>query len=263
MQQLTKSSFSSALRAALVLSAISLVSVTNAKATLVFDNASNFENEVAGASANVTGSTPNTFMGDGYTLTPGTSDITGFDLFPVNLSGTAYTGIKINIFVWGTVNTGAVSAATPAFGNLLGSYTLTESGTFTSGFYFPIENATPGSAPGITLTTPLAIPSTTIGLSFNYQGTTDGITYNNVNSLTSIIAAGTVPTVGSQTFDGYYRNANSEVNGNFTSTLRSLGLVDQSLGVRVYGDVTVVPEPTTLALAGLGCVAFSALRRRK
>jgi len=248
----------------LALGASALCLIPNAKAGLVFDNISNYENSVAGASATTTGSTPNTFMGDAYTLAAGTTSITGFDLYPVNLSGTTYTGLKINIFVWGTVNTGAVSAAAPAFSNPLGSYTLTETGTFSSGFFFPIEGATPGSSPGLTLPSPLALAGTTIGLTFNIQGTTDGVTYNNVNSLTSLISYGTLlPTVGSQVFNGYYRNANSEVDGNFTSGLRSLGQQNQSLAVRIYGDGIVVPEPGTMALAALGGLALLAFRRRQ
>jgi hypothetical protein len=235
-----------------------------AKADLVFDNISNYQNGVSGANASATGSTPNTFMGDAYSLTPGTVAITGFDLFPVNLSGTSYTGLRLNVYVWGSVNTsGTVNATTPAFGNLLGSYTFNSSGTFDSGFLYNLEGTPAGSAPGFTLETPLALTGTTIGLSFNFQGTTDGVTYNSVNSLTSLISYGTAPTVGSQLFNGYYRNAASESNGNFTSSLRSLGLQDQSLGLRIFGDVTAIPEPTSLAIAGLGTGALLLRRRRK
>jgi hypothetical protein len=231
------------------------------QAALVFDNFSNYEAGNPGASVAVTGSTPNTFMGDAYTLLGGTTSITGFDIYPANLSGTDYTGIKINIFVWGSVNTGTVSASTPAFGNLLGSYTLTSSGSFANGFFFPFEGTPVGVNPGITLGSPLSIPSTTIGITFNYQGTTDGVNYNNVNSLTSLIGYGTAPTVGSQVFSGYYRNANSEVNGNFTSSLRTLGNANESLALRVYGNV--VPEPSSFALIGFASASLLVFRRRK
>jgi len=231
------------------------------QAGLVFDNFSNFEGGNTNAHVSATGSTPNTFMGDAYTLAAGTTSITGFDIFPVNLSGTTYVGIKINIYVWGSVNMGTVSATTPAFGNLLGSYTLTSPGSFDNGFFFPFEGTTPGVTPGITLTTPLNISSTTIGITFNYQGTTDGTTYNNVNSLTSLIGYGTPPTVGSQVFSGYYRNANSEVNGNFTSSLRTLGQSNESLALRVYG--TVVPEPSSLLFAFTGTALLLHYRRKR
>jgi hypothetical protein len=201
-------------------------------------------------------------MGDAYNLAPGTTKITGFDIYPVNVSGVNFTGLKINIFVWGNVNTsGTVNSTTPAFGNLLASYSLTSSGSFNSGFYFPFESATPGVTPGITLATPLNVPSQ-IGLTFNYQGTTDGVNYSSFQNLTSIISSN-APTAGSEVFAGYYRNAGTptETDGNFTSSLRSLGGLGtfQSLAVRIY----TVPEPSSFALAGLGAAALVIFRRRK
>ena len=234
-----------------------------ASAALLFDNATAFETAPPTESFTATGSTPNTFMGDAYGLVPGATSITGFDIYPVNLSTTNFTGLKINIFVWGTVNTGAVSAATPAFSNLLGSFTLTTgTGAFNSGSFFPFEGSPVGSAPGITLGAPLAIPSNVIGLTFNYQGTTDGTNYSSINSLTSLIVLGAAPTVGTNILGGatggYYRNANSETNGNFTSALRSVTGTNENLAVRIYGDV---PAPGACALVGLGGLAFARRRR--
>ena len=202
-------------------------------------------------------------MGDGYNLAAGTTSITGFDLYPVNVSGTSFTGLKLNIFVWGTVNTsGTVNSATPAFGNLLASYSFTATGNFATGFYFPFESATPGVTPGVLLPTALAVPSTQIGVSFNYQGTTDGINYSSFQNLTSIISSN-APTTGSEVFNGYYRNAGTptETDGNFTSSLRALGGLGnfQSLALRIY----TVPEPTSVALVGLGAAALVIFRRRK
>jgi hypothetical protein len=234
-----------------------LAATTPAQAQVAFDNV-----PTSAFSAFSTSSTPNTFMGDGYILAGGTTAITGFDLFPVNTSGTSYTGLKVNIFVWGTVNTsGTVNSTTPAFSNPLGSYSFTLTGAFNTGFYFPIQNV-PGTTPGYALGTPLAVSGTQIGLSFNYQGTTDGINYYSSNSLTSIISSN-APLVGSEVFAGYYRNAGTptETDGNFTSSLRSLGGLGtyQSLAVRIYA----VPEPATAALAGLGAAALVIFRRRK
>lgn len=248
----------------LLLAAVLALSLGSAPshAVVVFDNVSALEAGVAGASGTATSSTPNTFMGDAYTLLSGTTAITGFDLFPANVTtSTTFTALKVNLYVWGTVNTGTVSSSAPAFGNLLGSYSVTTSGSFAPGFFYSLESAIPGVTPGITLTTPLAIPNTTIGLSINVQGSTDGITFSSVNSLTSLITYGAPPTVGSQVFNGYYRNASAETNGNFITGVRSLGFTNQSLGLRVYGTVSAVPEPgswLTLAL-GLGVLA---LRRR-
>ena len=225
------------------LTVATLMAAGTASADTVFDNTSNGQTDTS------TGSTPNTFMGDGYALLPGTTDITGFDLFPVNLSGTTFIGISATVYVWGSVNTGTVSASSPAFSDLLGTYTETSTAPYASGSYYELAFA---------LTTPLAVSGADIGLTFNYKGTTDGTTYNNVNSLTSLISYGEAPTTGADLFNGYYRNANSEVNGDFTSTLRSLGQSDQSDAVIIYGTV---PEPSTLALAALGGLGWFFRRR--
>jgi len=214
--------------------------------TLVFDN-------FTGRTYNATSSTPNTFMGDGYVVAPGTTNISEIGYFPVNLSGTTYTGLQTTFYFWGTLNTsGTVNAGSPAFSNLLATYTDTQIGTFASGFYFPLDYVLPA---------PLAISDTTIGLTMNVQGTTDGITYNSVNSLTGLIGSGAVPVTGSNVFNGYYRNANSETNGNFTSSLRSLGLTNQSVAYLLYTDP--VPEPGTVLLICGGVSILGLLRRRQ
>jgi MYXO-CTERM domain-containing protein len=244
-------------------SSLTVTSAASAGSALVFDNVSSFLGGAAGAAAASTSSTPNTFMGDGYTLLAGTTAITGFDLFPANQSGLTFTGLKINVFVWGTVNTGTVSAAAPAFSNLLGSYSANTTGSFASGFFFPIQGTPAGTMAGFQLASPLNIASTTIGLTVNYQGTTDGINYSNVNSLTSLITYGVPATMGSQVFNGYYRNANGENDGNFTSSLRGLGQSNQSLGLRVYGTVSAVPEASTWLMMLMGVGALALLRKRR
>jgi hypothetical protein len=238
----------------------------SAQAVVVFDNISAYEASTPGAALNYTSSTPNTFMGDAYTLAAGTTQITGFDLFPINGTTTNFTALKLNLFVWGGVNTtGTVNATTPAFSNLLGSYTFTATGTFTSGFYYSFESATPGLTPGLVLPSPITVPGLSVGLTINVQGSTDNITFANFSNLTTIISSGVPATVGSNVFNGYYRNAGTptETNGNFTSSLRSLGLTNQSLATRIYGNVSAVPEPASVLLMGMGALALLALRRRQ
>jgi len=241
----------------LVLGAAVFSGATEAKADLTFDNFT--------LAPNITGtsSTPNTFMGGGYTLASGTTSINGFDLYPVNFTANTYTAIKATVYVWGSVNMGAVGVGSPAFGDLLGTYTQTFTiggGGLLPNNYLPIEGDGV-STPGFSLGSSLAISGPTIGLTFSYQGSTDGVNFSTANSLTSIISYGAPASIGANVFNGYYRNASAEADGNFVSSLRSLGLTDQSVAVRIYG--TVVPEPTSMALAGLGCAVLVIFRRRR
>ena len=231
-----------------------LVAASPAGAQLAFANAlsSNFNPQY-------TSSNPNTYMGDAYTLAPGTTQITGFDLFPLNATVNNYVGLEVNVWVWGAVNTsGTVNAANPAFSDLLGSYTATASGTFSSGYYFPFEDV-PGTSPGFTLPAPLSIPSTTIGLTFSYEGTLDGTTYATARNLTSIITSN-APTAGSTALNGYYRG--SSTTGNFTSAINTISGGTYNVAVDIY-TASPVPEPSALTLACLGAAGLFGLRRRK
>src|SRR5881409_2216975 len=104
-------------------------STATSRAALAFDNV-----PTSSFSAFSTSSNPNYFMGDAYNLAAGTTAITGFDVYPVNVSGISFTGLKLNIYVWGSVNTsGTVNSSTPAFGNLLGTFSFTATGSFNTG----------------------------------------------------------------------------------------------------------------------------------
>lgn len=222
---------------------VCLLSAQLGEAACVFDNMSNVQTATPTSAVAATGSTPNYFMGDGYMLKPGTTSITGFDVYPVNLSGVTFSNLQFNIYVWQYINTGTVNATTPAFSNLLAVYTAnTGPQGFASGFYYLFQTTADGSgAPALTLGTPLTIPSTNVGITMNVKGSFDGVNYYNSNSLSPIIAYGAAPSVGGQFFNGYYRNVNSETNGNFTAALRSLGLTNQTLGLRVYGTGANTP----------------------
>jgi hypothetical protein len=227
-----------------VLAALAGTAEPNAsRASLLFDNVSAYEAGTLGAAVTDTTSTPNTFMGDGYVLATGASDITGVDLYPVNLTSSNYRGLLLAVYIWGEVNTGTVSASSPAFGDLLGTYSLQSAGTYLKGKYYPFEGSPPGSSPGVTFSSPVQLDGvSTIGITFEYEGTTNGTNYNTANNLTSLISYGAPATVGSNVFNGYYRNANSETNGNFTSTLRTLNNSDQSVAVRIFGNISSGPD---------------------
>lgn len=229
------------MKLATLLAAVTLgfASTSFGQGVAVFDNVSDFENGVPGATNAALGSTPNSFMGDGYLLTPGTTNITGFDIFPVNLTGIDFTdGIQINIYVWGSVNLGTVNSSTPAFGNLLALYTFYYPGDISSGnVYFFEGSSPPGSAPDFPLSVPLAISGTNVGITFNYEGTTDGINYASYDDLNSFISYGAPASVGGLDFNGFYFNQNSEMNGNFIEGVGTFLDSFQGLALRVYGNV--------------------------
>jgi hypothetical protein len=231
----------------------------------VYDNWSAVENNNGttddGADAFSSTGIPDSFIGSAIGLAPGTQYITGFDLFPTNVTNelatptnVTFTAIKLNIYVWGTVNSGTTSASNPAFGDLLTptplSLTIGINPNLPPGYYVPLEGDH-ASSPGIILNTPLQLPSNTssIGLTVEVQGTTQNLssgnlTFSDYNGLNNYVVGGTAepaPLVGYDPEDGWYRNANGETNGNFTSTLRSEpGYVNTAIATDVYGG-----SPTT------------------
>ena len=243
-----------------VATVIGAFALITSKAGVVYDNISNEQQGVTGAYVTATTTTPNTFMGGAYLLAPGTTEITGLDMFPVDLAG-SYTGLKLTVDVWAVVNLGTVSAAAPAFGDELGSYTFNETGTYASGHFYGFVGTPNGTNPCFVLPAPLAIPSILMALTFSYQATTDGTNYQTVNNLDSLISFGLRPSVGRNPFTGFYQNFASETNGNFVSPQTMLGPANENLTVRIFGDSNPVPEPTTLALTGAGGLALFVLRR--
>jgi MYXO-CTERM domain-containing protein len=242
-------------QAVLAVAAASALAAMPAYASqLVYDNATNINNNPnpgeqnnteTSAGVNDNGSdffssvgVPDTFIGSGLNLAPGTTSISGFDVFPTNATnasnidptgtGISFTDIKINIYVWGGVNSGLTTPTNPAFTDLLTptpisySFNFGTGGTFDPGYYLALQNAG-HTSPYLGFYVPLTIPSSTIGLTVEVQGSTDGgTTYADYNGLSSLVAGSPfAPTVGSDTQEGWYRNANSETNGNFTSSLRS------------------------------------------
>lgn len=251
----------SQLRTKLFVAAILSIGTRAAHAqSLLFDNLSNYENGVSGAKNTWT---PTKGAGDPFTLLLGATTITGFDLYALNDATSSYSAYRINIYVWGSVNTsGTVNASTPAYSNLLGNYTFTYNSSFggLADKYF--QSATPGVTPGITLSTPLAIPGNTVGFEVNYQGSTDGMTFSSSTLLTSYVTYGTAPTVGSQVFNGYYNSGRTEPDGNFTSAPVTFGYSNLGLAMRVYGSVSAAEPASLIALAALPGIALRYSRRR-
>jgi hypothetical protein len=233
-------------------------------AAVVFDDISAYQAGVTGAGVSAV-SSPNQSIGDAFTLAPGTVDITGFDLYPVNLvSNKTYNALKLNIYVWGGVNTGTVSASSPAFSDLLGSYSATFTGSFPTGYFFSFESANPGVTPGISLAAPLAVTGPSVGISINVQGSTNGgATYSTVTNLTSLITYGAAPTVGSEPFSGFYASTGNSSNYTTGPYAFTSGYSNEGLALRIYGDIAAVPEPASSALMALGVATLLMVRRRR
>ncbi len=218
-----------------------------------------------------TGSTPRTYMGDGFTnnsLPAGTTSfqITSFSFLVVTAAATTYTDVVGRIQFWNTANGGTTSATNPAFANAAGQLITVDLGALTS-------TANSIYKFDVTLNTPITLTGgsgTNWGFAQNFQGNTGAGLADDTN-LTSVIsynttstgyAAGTITTGASPTF-GYYRNANSETNFNFTSTSRSLGFNYQGVAIIINGNA-VVPEPSSVALASFGGLGMLfALRRMR
>ena len=208
-----------------------------------------------GATAlNSTGSTPRTYMGDGWTnntLPGGTGSIqiTGFTLYMVHAAtvATAYDNITARVQLWNTYT----AASSPVFGGAagpvvtvnLGAATLAASTIYTIG---PIDlTATP-----ITLT---GGAGTNWGYAQNFQACVGAsctpADNTNLTSLITSYSTGTWPagaiTSGTSPAFGYYRNAAGLTNFNFNSTdLRTLaGLNNQGVAIILNG--VAIPSGAT------------------
>lgn len=259
---------------------LTIAGTAAAQGVRVFDNMTG--NVVYPPSSTVaagnTAGTGNRFIGQAVTLSANAGSplaITGFDLDLFNQTGAALaanTTLRLQYWVWNTWNNGA-TGANPAFSDLLGSgfVDVVLATTLNNGANRFIQNATPGSAPAIVLSTPIEIATPhTIGLTFAWQRNLTG-QFAYANGLTSGITGGTspaptgiAPVIGSvpnQPASKYYRSNNlnaGDGNGNFRAdSAFNFGTSNSAMLARVYA----IPTPATagvIALMGLG-----AARRRR
>jgi len=249
--------------AAAVLSTIVLSGKANAQ-SLIFDNLSAFETDAPGAAAAYDPGPGETIVGGNFSLPGGTISLSGFDVAVINDSATTVPDLQVNIYVWGSVNTGPFSSTTPAFSNLLGSYSTDLAVNLAQGDYKTLQSGEPGANPGIALATPLMIPvgTTGIGVSYGFESssTLNGV-YAPKTGLTSLVTYGVPPTtdLSGSYYPYFFYNTGGETNGNFNEGPYTFNDPDNEMAARIYGTIAV-PEPKGLAL--LGVAAIGSFRRR-
>jgi hypothetical protein len=172
-------------------------------------------------------------------------------------------------------------------GTVVSSATFGGSGTVSSGTMLINGTLTPGSSGGNTGL--LSLSDLTLGSTgrtlIDITGTTRGTSYDAVNVTNNLAYSGTLsflmPTITSGTFNifdfattsGSFTAVSGTFGGSlFTFTGPSTGVWTANLGsgttatfTQSTGELVIVPEPTTIALAGLGAgmAGFALWRRRR
>lgn len=251
-------------RSLLLLAMLAFPAVSRLSATTILDtvtNASNFT---------FTGSTPRTYMGDGFTNTSLNANsriaVTDISVFLVSATAQTYTDVLARIQFYNSYDPNALSV----FSNPAGPLLTIDLGmqTFAANTIYQFN---------ITLPTPTSITlmGNNFGFAQNFQGSTViGVAPADTTNLTSLItyntgatgfAAGQITTGGAPNY-GYYRNASGRTDFNFignsgTTDQRSLGFANQGIGIIINGTITQVPEPSTYAMMAGGVAMLGAMMR--
>ncbi len=242
---------------------LAVSAVSQLGATTLLDTSTNATNFT------FTGSTPRTYMGDGFTnssLTPQSQFVvTDISVFLVSATAQAYTDVLARIQFYNSYDPNAASVFSSPAGPLLTIDLGAQ--TFSANTIYQF-NITLSSTQSFTLS------GNNLGFVQNFQGGIGGVAPSDTTNLTSLItyntttsgyAAGQVTTGASPTF-GYYRNASGRTDFNFANTdsrsLATAGANYQAIGIIVNGTLIAgVPEPSTWAMMATGGVSLLAMLR--
>jgi hypothetical protein len=208
-----------------------------------------FDSQTGAATLTTTGGSPRTFMGDSFTVAPGTGTTVQIDEATVFLASTATqsfsNGLVINLQFYDDFD-GANAAA--IFSNPVGgvqTFTVPGPVNLTINTFTPIN---------LVFAVPIVLNGLALGVDINYQGDNGGGPLS-MDSLTSLIRAQAEPgpgtlAVGSFTTSGtfaapdwgFYRNVANQTNFNHPNSDRRTfaGLDDILLSLQLRGLVTPV-----------------------
>jgi hypothetical protein len=233
-----------------------------ARAQVIYDAVSDL------ASLTTTGSVPHSYMGQAFNVTGAagsTPQVGAMKLGLFIIGAHTYTDIQARVQFWGTFDPSQTTASTTnVFSNPIGSPLVFDLGGVTT---------TGNAAFILTLSfanSPVTLPGTTnLGIGVNFQGsTTGGPDADDTNLVTAMRSpVGTAPIPAGQNIttggDIFYRNNSGQTNFNFQGAdARALaGQTQADDGIAF--QLTVVPEPGSLALCGVAVAGIPAWVRRR
>ncbi len=257
----------------------------------VYDSITGVTNQVNGAFGNTNG-TPRTFMGDIFNLSnpfPGPVTITSLDLGFAYTSDTPTPLLALNAnlkFYETTSDVPGQNILQNPVTNVLTfdiRQSIVNASNALNGTNFTVDNfvlSKNNYIYHIDLSTPFLFNDVNInGIAVNYTGDT-GSGLSSSDTLTSTLRVGPAPARGtrglnlSSTGGGFLRNVSGRTDFNFnqtdarTITIGPVGNTfsgNSGLAMRLYTNVTVVPEANTLGLIalGIGVPLASLIRRRR